>query len=221
MSGYNPGLRKPDPMNEKKHPLVKGNAQVVLLEAAASGVANFKEDDFRNLSELRKHFENDIKGVPKRRIYIMEGLAPDFIDVIGSHFFMDPSFFLRQERTCVWSNDFTPTSDALSQPSLLLPEKEFHLQYCELRQFTQVVANVPYFCKRTGRHVGMTPARHEEMSTTGILRRKVSWWCRETDGGGWDGTQYFPSHNYLLTSADHVDSCYPMRPAVARPCLTG
>jgi hypothetical protein len=220
MSGYNPGLLKPDPMNGKKHPLVKGNAQVVLLEASASGVADFKERDFRNTSDLRKHFENDINDVPKRRIYIMEGLAPDYIDVIGSHFFMDPSFFLRQERTCVWSNDFTPTSDALSQPSLLLPKKEFHLQYCELRQFTDVVENVPYFCKRTGRHVGMTPARRAEESTTGILRRKVSWWCMKRDGEGWDGTQYFLSYNYLLTSADHIDSCYPMRPAAARPCLT-
>jgi len=213
MSGYNPGLLKPDPMNKERHKLVKGNAQVVLLEASASGVTDFEHRDFRNTSDLRKHFENDIEGVPKRRIYIMEGLAPDYIDVIGSHFFMDPSFFLRQERTCVWSNDFTPTSDALSQPSLLLPKKEIHLQYCELRQFTRAVANDPYFCRRTGRHVGMTPARHAEKSTTGILRRKVSWWCRETVGGGWDGTQYFLSYKYFLTSTDHVDSCYPMRPA--------
>jgi hypothetical protein len=210
MSGYNPGLLEPDPMNKKKHPLKKGLAQVVILEAPASGVADFKQHDFRNVSELRKHFENDITSVPKRRVYVMEGLAPDYIDVIGSKFFMDPSFFLRQERTCVWSNDFTPTSDALSQPSLLSPEKEFHLQYCELRQFTHVVDNVPYFCKRTGRHVGMTAARQAEESTTGILRRKVSWWCKKTDGGGWDGTQYFSYRDYVLTSANHVGSCYPM-----------
>jgi len=95
MSSYNPGLLKPDPMNEKKHPLVKGLAQVVLLEATASGVAEFEKRDFRNTSDLRKHFENDITAIPKRRIYVMEGLAPDYIDVIGSHFFMDPSFFLR------------------------------------------------------------------------------------------------------------------------------
>jgi hypothetical protein len=187
MSSYNPGLLKPDPMNVEKYPLTRGNAQVVLLETPVSGAAVFEKRDFRNKSDLRRHFENDIKGVPKRRIYVMEGLAPDYIDVIGSHFFMDPSFFLRQERTCVWSNDFTPTSDSLSQPSLLMPEKEFHLQYCELRQFSHVVTNIPYFCKRTGRHVGMTPARYEEKSTTGILRRKASWWCRETHDGGWDG----------------------------------
>ena len=101
---------------------------------------------------------------------------------------MDPSFFLRQERTCVWSNDFTPVSDALPHPALLDSEKSFHLQYCELRQFNKAIENKPYFCKRTMRHVGMTPPRHKEDSTTGILRRKISWWCRTTPNGGWDGT---------------------------------
>lgn len=71
----------------------------------------------------------------------MEGLAKDYIGILGGHFFMDPTFFQRQERTCVWSNDFTPVSDALPHPSLLNPEKSFHLQYCELRQFTKAIEN--------------------------------------------------------------------------------
>ncbi|KAL1604006.1 hypothetical protein SLS60_005598 [Paraconiothyrium brasiliense] len=116
----------------------------------------------------------------------MEGLAKKYISILGGHFMMDPSFFQRQERTCVWSNDFTPVSDALPHPALLNPENSFHLQYCELRQFNKAIENKPYFCKRTRRHVGMTPPRHKEDSTTGILRRKVSWWCRRTSQGGWD-----------------------------------
>ena len=150
MSGSNPGLKRPDPMNEKKHPLIKGNALVVLLESPATSPPDFSKHEFVNVSTLRKHFQERKEKPPARRIYIMEGLAQDFINVLGSHFFMDPSFFLRQERTCVWSNDFTPTSDALSQPSLLMPKTMFHLQYCELRQFSRIVQNQPFFCKRTG-----------------------------------------------------------------------
>lgn len=167
----------------------------MLLELPCAEVPEFKETQFRGPENLADHFE-DVKSTygaeanhGRRRIYIMEGLAKKYVSVLGGHFMMEPSFFQRQERTCVWSNDFTPVSDALPHPSLLDSEKGFYLQYCELRQFNKAIENKPYFCKRTMRHVGMTPPRHKEDSTTGILRRKISWWCRKTPKGGWDGTQ--------------------------------
>ncbi|KAJ4288055.1 hypothetical protein N0V90_012072 [Kalmusia sp. IMI 367209] len=185
LSGSNPGLRKPDP-NNAKNALTDNNALVVLLDASNTNELNFARTEFKNAQELAKHFQSTNEDHDRRRVYIMEGLAKKYISVLGGHFMMDPSFFQRQERTCVWSNDFTPVSDALPHPSLLNPEKSFHLQYCELRQFNKAIENKPYFCKRTMRHVGMTPARHKEDSTTGILRRKTSWWCRKTAKGGWD-----------------------------------
>jgi hypothetical protein len=135
---------------------------------------------------LRAHFAETDANHDRRRIYVVEGLATAYIAAIGGHFFMDPSFFQRHERTCVWSNEFTPTSDALPQPSLLDPDKTFNLQYCELRQFSNIVPNQPFFCTTTGRHVGMTPARKDESTTTAILRRKAAFWSRRTDAGGWD-----------------------------------
>ncbi|KAF1952755.1 hypothetical protein CC80DRAFT_518569 [Byssothecium circinans] len=186
LSGSNPGLKRPDPNNGDNH-LTDGNALVVLLDTPATGAPAFKRTEFKNAGDLRKHFKtNSPDNHDRRRVYIMEGLAKGYVAAIGEHFMMDPSFFQRQERTCVWSNDFTPVSDALPQPSLLDPEKSFHLQYCELRQFTKAIKNRYYFCERTRRHVGMTQPRHKEDSTTGILRRKVSWWSQKTDGGGWD-----------------------------------
>ncbi|KAJ4372020.1 hypothetical protein N0V83_003793 [Neocucurbitaria cava] len=185
LSGSNPGLKKADP-NNKNGPLKNGNALVVLLDAPATGQPGFNTTEFKSATDLRHHFQNANHEHDHRRIYIMEGLAPDYVSIIGGHFFMEPTFFQRQERTCVWSNDFTPVSDALPQPSLLDPDKSFHLQYCELRQFNKAIENRYYFCQRTRRHVGMTAPRHKEESTMGILRRKVSWWCRETGNGGWD-----------------------------------
>jgi hypothetical protein len=190
LSGSNPGLKRPDP-NNAKDPLTDNNALVVLLEAPSEGEFDFEITEFQNPDKLARHFEHVAPSAGahvRRRIYIMEGLARKYISILGGHFMMNPSFFLRQERTCVWSNDFTPVSDALPHPSLLNPDIGFHLQYCELRQFNKAIENKPYFCKRTRRHVGMTPARHIEDSTTGILRRKVSWWSRTTPNGGWDGT---------------------------------
>lgn len=189
LSSSNPGLKKQDPNNGtlrdgKARPI--GTARVVLLEAAATGQPEFQTTGFASATALRSHFSNATHDHDRRRIYIMEGLAPDTIAAVGGHFRMDPTFFLRQERTCVWSNDFTPVSDALPQPSLLNPDQSFHLQYCELRQFNKALENRFYFCERTRRHVGMTAPRHKEETTTGILRRKVSWWSRETVQGGWD-----------------------------------
>ncbi|KAF1829102.1 hypothetical protein BDW02DRAFT_510784 [Decorospora gaudefroyi] len=186
LSGSNPGLKKADP-NNKNGPLVNGKALVVLLDAPATTQPGFTTREFKSEKELKKHFQHEVThNHNHRRIYIMEGLAPDYIATIGGHFFMEPTFFQRQERTCVWSNDFTPVSDALPQPSLLDPERSFHLQYCELRQFNKALENRYYFCERTRRHVGMTASRQKEESTIGILRRKVSWWSRKTENGGWD-----------------------------------
>ncbi|KAL6703151.1 hypothetical protein ACN47E_010144 [Coniothyrium glycines] len=190
LSNFNPGLRKPDPNNEK-NPLKTDNALVVLLEAPARGDPKFTKQEFHPATKLVEHFATskaEFGGLEhdRYRIYIMEGLAPNYVAAIGEHFFMEPTFFQRQERTCVWSNDFTPVSDALPHPSLLDPETNFHLQYCELRRFNKALENRYYFCQRTGRHVGMTAARKKEDTTTGIMRRKVGWWCRETTEGGWD-----------------------------------
>jgi hypothetical protein len=157
------------------------------------------QSHLKNSADLREHLKSSSHDHDRRRIYIIEGLAPDYTAIIGGHFFMEPTFFQRQERTCVWSNDFTPVSDALPQPSLLSPDKSFHLQYCELRQFNKALENRYYFCQRTRRHVGMTAPRHKEESTVGILRRKISWWCRETVNGGWDGTlEYATTYSKLM-----------------------
>lgn len=152
LSKRNPSLKKQDPNNELNpqrngnalDPLRNGNALVVLLDASVEGAPVFTTTEFKSANDLQKHFNttrNDTLASPRRRIYIMEGLAKDFISYVGGHFFMDPTFFQRQERTCVWSNDFTPTSDMLPYPSSLDPDCNFHLQYCELRKFSKALLN--------------------------------------------------------------------------------
>ncbi|KAF3001854.1 hypothetical protein E8E13_004473 [Curvularia kusanoi] len=138
-----------------------GYARVVLLHASAIGIPKFEKLEFRDAKHLKKHFEDcaKIRDHGERRIYIMEGLAADFVAAFGDHFWMDPTFWLRQERSCPWSNDFTPVSDALPQPSLIDPDSSFHVQYCELREFNKALESLPCFCKRTRRHVGMTAPR--------------------------------------------------------------
>lgn len=194
--------------------MTAGGAHVVMLDTSATGHPQFIKTEFRDVKHLKTHLGNSSFDHGQRRIYIMEGLGTDYVAAIGGHFWMDPTFWLRQERTCVWSNDFTPVSDALPQPSLIDPDASFHVQYCELREFNKALESLPCFCARTRRHVGMTAPRqfkpkskssdqkNERMeeckdevkdggtgnTTTAILRRKVSWWCdKNATAGGWDG----------------------------------
>jgi hypothetical protein len=219
LSDSNPGLRTADPNNlTGETPLMTaGGAHVVMLDAAATGPPKFTRTEFRDAAHLKTHLQGSSHDHGRRRIYIMEGLATDYVSAIGGHFWMDPTFWLRQERTCVWSNDFTPVSDALPQPSLINPDQSFHVQYCELREFNKALESLPCFCARTRRHVGMTAPRQfknkekakdnaiatgmdeckdgskdkgkgKGNTTTAILRRKVSWWSEKTASGeGWDG----------------------------------
>lgn len=206
LSRSNPSLKQPDPANEKSPgPLrTSGRARVILLDSPLDGIPVFERTDLYRIEDLQAHFATASHDHDRRRIYMMEGLATDYIAAIGGHFFMDPVFFQRQERTCVWSNNFTPTSDALPQPSLLHPEKMFHVQYCELRHFSEILPNTPFFCKRTGRHVGMTPARKGEKSTTGIARRKITWWSvKSKTKKGWDVVMLVdPQLEYLNPEPD-------------------
>jgi hypothetical protein len=183
LSASNPGLKSADP-NNKDVPLSLDDATVVLLDSPAKGQPKFVQTSFESVTHLVKHLELPPRDHGRRRIYIMEGLAKGYIAALGDHFFMEPTFFQRQERTCVWSTSFQPTSDALPQPSLLDPDRHVYLQYCELRQFNEVLSNAPSYCHKTNRHVGMTAPRKDH--TIAIMRRKISWWFEKSGEDGWD-----------------------------------
>ncbi|KAK6600154.1 hypothetical protein H4I96_07480 [Botrytis cinerea] len=98
---------------------------------------------FKNVSELKDHFAQRVKddenGKPntRQRVYILEGLDPQFIEAYGSYFFMNPTFFVRQGRNTVWDmrdvqEEF---SDSPILPSLENPDKYFRLKYREMRKF--------------------------------------------------------------------------------------
>lgn len=198
LSVSNPSLKNGDP-NNGPVPIRESGAKVVLLQSPATGLPDFQEVLLKpsNAEGLKTYLEGTSQEPEFRRIYIMEGLAKDSIAALGGHFFMDPTLFQRQERTCVWSNEFAPTSDSLPQPSLLDPERHVHLQYCELRSFDEDLSNVPAYCHKTNRHVGMTALRKGKM--VAIMRRKVSWWFEKSGKNGWDSKCYTQTRCIDLT----------------------
>jgi hypothetical protein len=185
LSASNPGLKRQD-RNETI--LRRGNALVVLLDADSNGPPGFGEPHvFKNSAALRKHLIASPHDHGRRRIYIMEGLAPDSISALGGHFFMEPDLFIRQLGNGYRSNSSTPVVDFQPLPSLLNTDENFYLQYHELIQFNMALENRTYSCERTGRIVSTSMPRYKEGSTVGVVERKINWWARETMNGGWDG----------------------------------
>ncbi|TPX07376.1 uncharacterized protein E0L32_002154 [Thyridium curvatum] len=70
---------------------------------------------------LQQHFRTaGVSGASNySRVYILEGLHPDFVSVLGEHFGMHPSFFVDHERVVVNADVAAKEADTLVLPSLL------------------------------------------------------------------------------------------------------
>lgn len=114
----------------------------------------------------------DSHAAPKAgsgRVFILEGLHPDYIAVLGAHFKMHPSVFVDQERTVVISPYTQQSSDFLTLPGTGRMAQHFTMKYFELVGLPQHVLNFRMCCAETGRHIGVTRAKGEFMDV-GIVR---------------------------------------------------
>jgi hypothetical protein len=188
----NPNLRTPDSKN-RWSPLRGGQARVTMLELEQGKRA--RPSNFVSAAELSKHFRNSSRaiGADICRIYIMEGLAPDFIAALGEHFLMEPTFFMGQERTRRWGLPFEGSRNTPELPSLIDSAKPFTIKYYEPRNFGEI-KTFSMWCARTSRNISVTrntrPDLHSlKYEPIGIVHRKCSFWSRNLDKKSWDGKQ--------------------------------
>lgn len=189
----NPNLRTPDSKN-KWAPLRNGKARIAML--ALEEGKPVRRSDFLSASELSAYLKLSSAqiaagGLSINHIYIMEGLAPDFIAALGDHFFMDPKLFMGQERTSLWGLPQDGSKQTPSLPSLTDSEKTFLMKYYEPRDFGAKAAS-SMWCARTGRSIIITrntrPDLHDLKSEPiGILHRKCSFWSKRYNKKGWVG----------------------------------
>jgi len=188
----NPNLKSPDPKN-RWSPLRNGNARVAMLEIEHGKKA--RRSDFSSAAELSAQLKHSSAGSRAEcpstgRIYIMEGQAPDFVAALGDHFFMDPKFFMDQERTTIWGLSHQGCKQTPYLPSLIDLEKMLALKYYELRDFEPIEA-FSMWCARTHRTISITgntrPDVHDlKFEPIGIVHRKCSFWS-QGDEKGWIG----------------------------------
>jgi hypothetical protein len=139
-----------------------------------------------------------------RRVIILEGVARNYVDVLGSHFNMDPAFFSNQKRPNSW--DGLPDSYCIERtanlPSLNDPERSFMIRYPELRNFSLVRGQTQLEDNHVkdidGHRTVNIFRRNRELykgeknkwglfHNIGVVSRAASFWSRRYEEGGWDG----------------------------------
>jgi len=121
------------------------------------------------------------------RVFILQGIHPDFIAVLGEHLKMDPSFFLEHERFITSSMDIHQVSDTPALPGTARMRQHYTMKYYELVGLPKnAQGEFGVCCAVTGRHIGVSRVKGK-FSDVGIMRRKCSIW-RQTrpSGHGWD-----------------------------------
>ncbi|KAI9804474.1 MAG: hypothetical protein M1825_001373 [Sarcosagium campestre] len=122
-----------------------------------------------------------------RRLYLLEGLPVQYVELFGSHFRIDPYVFARQSRTANWeSGNYIGNTPKL--PSLRPALGSFALRYSELRLFDHGIKNYELRCANQDRKISVTRLK-DRFDDVGVVRRMASFWSKKLDGaaaGGWN-----------------------------------
>jgi hypothetical protein len=136
-----------------------------------------------------------------RRVILLEGLVRNYVEVLGSHFNMEPSLFASQKRPSSWELGILNLERTSSLPSLNDTRKYFMIRYPELLHFSllddRTQLNSRYVKDFDGhrrvdisrRTRGKDLNRDREwgdFGTIGIVNRAASYWSRKYENGSWD-----------------------------------
>ncbi|KAK0612181.1 hypothetical protein B0T14DRAFT_439473 [Immersiella caudata] len=137
-------------------------------------------------TSLKRYLNHDPNPQPGTgRVFILEGLNPEYIAVLGGHFKMHPSMFVDHERTVVISPFTRQSSDFLTLPGTARTAQHFTLKYFELIRLPEDALGLRMYCAETGRHIALTRMKGDLMDV-GVVRRKCTIWNRSARDGGWD-----------------------------------
>ena len=179
-----PNLRYPD----LAAPVRECASKVVALDL--SDAKKPRRRDFLDTEDLRNYVKStrskDSAEASCRHLYVIEGLDPQFTGLLGQFFDIDPLLIMRQQRTASWES-YHKSGNMPTLPSLFEPSRTFHLPYYELHYFPQGLPDkLDWRCADSGRQIGSSrlPGTFDRV---GIVDRKVSYWGKKRENGGWDG----------------------------------
>lgn len=146
---------------------------------------------------LTKHPAKSSRRENNRRLFILEDLEPNYIDVLGHHLGVDPLVFSEQMNT--WNFTDSNSIPYRGLPSMSTPEQSFSLRYYEIRTLDDPKSVGPLTLQMT---FAVNRRRYErwrdiDLPLSGtkdkrhaFIRRCTSFWTSqdlETKDQGWDG----------------------------------
>ncbi|KAK8867660.1 hypothetical protein PGQ11_006238 [Apiospora arundinis] len=191
-SKRNPNLKHKDwkiPTTRVNH-RVPSRARLVKFDEDGQAIipqTRAEDRDF-SLQDLRQSLiDNKFNGAAHGHLYILEGLDPDYVEVVGSELQIDPSFFSRHKRTALWEGRHMGGNTS-ALPSQQVPSKGFLMEYGELLYFKKDPESFSLRNPNDNRHINVSkkPKISQDLNRVGILHRKTSFWSREAESGKWE-----------------------------------
>ena len=122
---------------------------------------------------------------PRRRLFVLEGLDPECVSLLGIALEINPVIFTRHQRTALWESQHQFVGDALSLPTLHDSRKGFMLGYCELRHIDLPQNSFFMRCAENERYIHGTRL-DGHFAEVGMVQRKATFWSHELGEGSWD-----------------------------------
>lgn len=185
--------------------------KATVLQLSGAHPLHAKRQDFKSSQELCTYLKaNTVRS--GRRVVLLEGVARNYVEVLGSHFNIDPRFFASQKHPDSWEFAQVELERTDNLPSLNNPRRSFMIRYPELRYFkhrnglTQLDSQ--YVKDLDGiRHIDIARKTREinklkdlrtgEFSNVGVVGRAASYWSRKFEDGGWDGKSIVASKRFI------------------------
>lgn len=175
-----------DTMASKKAKNTMQQSRVAVIEIHEKGI---KQRIFDAPGDLDKYMQGSSPQYKacKHRLYLLEGLVPSYVGVLGYRLRMAPFVFAEQTL-----RGGTRKEQATILPCQHGPETFFTMQYVELRIFPDAqINNLGACCTYQDRKIWTTMV-NSKLDEVGHVHRIASYWSRQEADGFFNGE--FPSH---------------------------
>lgn len=191
---------------KRNHPNLSTLAEILAQpsEDGVAAVVNFHEDRvteerFSHSSQLRNFLNRDSQC--HRRLFLLQGLPSNYIEVLGPKFNIDPNFFARQIQSGILHSS-KGVRDIPLLSSHPTSRESFCLRYHELREFFDPISDWELRVMDQARRVSVSKW-NGEFDGVGIVRKNASVWFRPRKAErGWDGMSEGPIFDPALWPAD-------------------
>jgi len=187
-----PRLRQRDSKTDR-HGTHGGNAtqRIVHLTLQGSAKSFQQTGEWSDLTAFRKDYLDSSTAStgtnPSQNILLVEGISPDLVDALGTHFNIHPSFFVDHETISVFSVHPQEMVDPFTLPSIAnwkAGAKGVTLKYFEPLGIDPCLPSFSTWCAHTDRHVAVFRVRGK-IHPVVVVRRKCSIWPVIHPGGGY------------------------------------